>query len=52
MGMSPGAAGAMLDLYRAINDGTIVSEEPRSPVTTTPTTLTDFAREILAPALG
>ncbi len=52
MGMSPGAAGAMLDLYRGVNDGTIVSEEPRSPETSSPTTLADFAREILAPALG
>ena len=51
MGMSPGAADAMLELYRAVNDGTIVSEEPRSLETTTPTTFAEFAREILAPAL-
>ena len=52
MGMSPGTVDAMLELDRAMNDGTLVSEEPRSPETTTPTTLADFAREILVPALG
>ena len=52
MGMSPDAADAMLDLYRAVSDGTLVSEEPRSPATTTPTTLADFARDILVAALG
>lgn len=52
LGMSPGAAEAMLELYRGIDDGTIVAEEPRSAETTTPTPFADFAREVLKPALG
>jgi uncharacterized protein YbjT (DUF2867 family) len=42
-GMSPGSAGVMIEMYKAMNDGLVVAEEPRSPENTTPTTIEEFA---------
>ncbi|WP_428263876.1 NmrA family NAD(P)-binding protein [Haliangium sp.] len=40
------------ELYQAIGDGRMDSAEPRTDETTTPTTLAQFARAVLAPALA
>ena len=42
----------MLELYRAIDQGTLEAAEPRSSETPTPTSIEDWARSELAPALG
>jgi hypothetical protein len=41
----------MLELSDAIDVGRIKPEFPRSPETTTPTTLEDFARSVMAPVV-
>jgi uncharacterized protein YbjT (DUF2867 family) len=43
MGMSPDAAAVMSELHRAINEGLVVPTEPRSGLSSTPTTLEEFA---------
>jgi uncharacterized protein YbjT (DUF2867 family) len=40
------------EMYEAIRDGRMDSSEPRTPETTTPTTLAAFAREVIAPAVA
>jgi len=50
-GMSENAADLMLELYDAVETGRLKATEPRSPQTTTPTTLAEFAREVMAPML-
>jgi uncharacterized protein YbjT (DUF2867 family) len=40
------------EMYQAIVDGRMAAAEPRSPETTTPTSLAQFAREALVPALS
>jgi uncharacterized protein YbjT (DUF2867 family) len=47
MGVSQQFADAMLEMYRAMGNGKLTRAEPRSPETTTPTTLVDFARETI-----
>ncbi len=50
-GMSQGTADLMLELYRAIDSGILTPDRPRSPETTTPTTLTQWARDVMKPML-
>lgn len=52
MGMSPGVADTMLEMYAAFDAGTVVDEAPRGPETTTPTTLATFVDVVLGPALS
>ncbi len=51
MGASEGVADAMLEMYTALQAGTITDEVERTPDTTTPTTFETFAQDVLAPAL-
>ena len=39
------------EMFTAMREGRIVSEQPRSPATTTPTGLLRFARKVLKPAV-
>jgi uncharacterized protein YbjT (DUF2867 family) len=44
MGLSPSGASVLLELYRGVNEGLVVSTEERSPENTTPTTFEEFAQ--------
>ena len=50
-GLSENAVELMLELYQAIDSGLLRPAEQRSPETTTPTTLLEFGRDVLAPRL-
>lgn len=50
-GISENAAAAMLEMYASIDAGRMKTLQPRTPQTTTPTTLADFARETLLPQM-
>jgi uncharacterized protein YbjT (DUF2867 family) len=52
LGMSGSVIDAMLELYRAIESGHLVTAEPSAPETTTPTTLEEWAVQTLAPMLA
>ncbi|WP_242341398.1 MULTISPECIES: NAD(P)H-binding protein [Anaeromyxobacter] len=47
-GLSEEVAALYVELARALNDGRIASDEPRSPATTTPTSIEAWAREVFA----
>ncbi len=47
--MSENAADLMLELYEAVENGRLRLTQPRSPETTTPTTLAEFARDVILP---
>jgi uncharacterized protein YbjT (DUF2867 family) len=47
MGVSSKVVDSMLEMYRAMDSGSLKRAEPRSPETTTPTTLVDFSREVI-----
>jgi uncharacterized protein YbjT (DUF2867 family) len=49
--MSENAADLMLEMYDALETGRLQAIEPRSTKTTTPTTLTEFARNVMLPRL-
>ena len=49
MGATPNAATTYVDMYKAMDDGTFKIAEPRTAETTTPTTLADFARQVMRP---
>jgi len=51
MGMPGFLATIFAEMYQAIVDGRMDPAEPRTPESTTPTTLFEFAREVLAPAV-
>ena len=51
MGMSEQAAESMIELHTAIETGHVGAEFPRSSDTTTPTTLEEIARTVIAPAV-
>ncbi|HYW81476.1 MAG TPA: NmrA family NAD(P)-binding protein [Thermoguttaceae bacterium] len=51
-GMSENAADLILELYDAMETGRLKPNEPRSPQTTTSTTLVEFAQEVIAPMLA
>lgn len=50
-GMPPFVADLLADMYQGCREGRMVPAEPRSPETTTPTTLRQFAAEVLRPAV-
>ncbi|MCB2230451.1 NmrA family NAD(P)-binding protein [bacterium] len=50
-GISAHAADVMIELYDAMDKGRVVGEKPRSAETTTPTTLDQWAKEVMAPVL-
>ncbi|NNF07696.1 MAG: NmrA family NAD(P)-binding protein [Candidatus Eisenbacteria bacterium] len=52
MGISSGTADLYIEMYDAINRGTLVVSEPRSDTTTTPTEFKDFVAATLVPALA
>ena len=51
-GMSENLTDLMLEMYDAFESGRLQPLEPRSPSTTTPTTLAEFAREVILPKLA
>jgi uncharacterized protein YbjT (DUF2867 family) len=51
-GMSEHMIEMVLGIYQAIESGLLRPAEPRSPDTTTPTTLEQFARDVLKPLIG
>jgi uncharacterized protein YbjT (DUF2867 family) len=50
MGMSANMADLLLEMADALNSGRMKALEPRSPATTTPTTLETFVAEVFLPA--
>ena len=50
-GVSENAADAMLEMYDAVESGKLRPAQPRSRQTTTPTTLSEFARSVMLPLL-
>ena len=50
-GVSENVTESFLEMYEAFDTGRIMPEFPRGPETATPTTLEQFARDVLAPAL-
>ncbi len=50
--MSENAADVMLELYEAVETGRIRLTQPRSPETTTSTTLAEFAHDVIMPLLA
>lgn len=52
MGISPASAHAIVEMFEAFMEGRLRALEPRTPATTTSTTLEAFARETFAPAFG
>lgn len=51
MGMPDSLVEIILEMYGAYLDGRMDADEPRTPLTTTPTTLAEFARTRLLPAI-
>jgi uncharacterized protein YbjT (DUF2867 family) len=49
--MSENAADLLLELYEAVEVGRLRLTQPRSPETTTSTTLAEFAREVILPLI-
>lgn len=50
MGMPPKKAAVYIELFKAINDGVLAAQEPRSRENTTPTSFEKFVRDVFAPA--
>ena len=50
--LTENAADLMLELYEAVDAGRLRITQPRSPETTTPTTLAEFAREVVLPLIA
>jgi uncharacterized protein YbjT (DUF2867 family) len=50
MGIPPKTAGQFIEMYKAINEGIVAAEEPRSPENTTPTSFEKFVQDVFAPA--
>jgi uncharacterized protein YbjT (DUF2867 family) len=50
MGMSPNMADLLLEMAEALNSGHMRPLEPRSPQSTTPTTIETFVAEVFVPA--
>jgi len=49
LGLSQSLIDAMIEMYHGIETGHVVAAEPRTPETTTPTTMLDWAAEAMAP---
>ena len=50
MGVPPKGAALYIEMYKAINAGVLIQQEPRSPENTTPTSFEQFVRDVFAPA--
>ncbi len=50
MGVPPKGAALYIELYKAINAGILIPQEPRSPENTTPTSFEQFVQDVFAPA--
>ncbi|MEN6450854.1 MAG: NmrA family NAD(P)-binding protein [Thermoguttaceae bacterium] len=51
-GLSENVADSLLEMYGAMESGQIRTTQPRTPETTTPTTLAEFAREVIVPLIA
>ncbi len=51
MGLSPAMAQAFVDIFEAADGGAIVPQPARDEASTTPTTLQEFGRTVIGPAL-
>ena len=50
MGFSPKKAAIYIEMFRAINEGIIAAQEPRSPENSTPTSFEKFVEDVFVPA--
>ena len=50
MGVPPKGAALYIEMYKAINAGVLVAQEPRSPENTTPTSFEKFVQDVFATA--
>jgi uncharacterized protein YbjT (DUF2867 family) len=50
MGMTPKKAAVYIEMFKAINTGVLVPQEPRSPQNSTPTSFEQFVQDVFAPA--
>jgi len=50
MGVPPKGAAMYIEMYKAINAGILIPQEPRSPENTTPTSFEQFVQDVFAPA--
>jgi len=50
MGIWPKTAGQFLEMYKAINEGVVAAQEPRSRENTTLTSFERFVQDIFVPA--
>src|ERR1700682_549099 len=50
MGVPPKGAALYIEMYKAINAGVLIPQEPRSPENTTPTSFEEFVQDVFAPA--
>jgi len=50
MGVPPKGAELYIEMYKAINAGVLIPQEPRSPENTTPTSFEQFVQDVFAPA--
>ena len=50
MGIQPKTAGQFIEMYKAINEGVVAAQEPRSLENTTPTSFEKFVQDVFVPA--
>ena len=50
MGIPPKTAALYIEMYKALNAGVLVPQEPRSPENTTRTSFENFIRDVFGPA--
>jgi uncharacterized protein YbjT (DUF2867 family) len=50
MGIPPKTAALYIEMYKVINAGVLVAQEPRSPENSTPTSFEEFVRDVFAAA--
>jgi uncharacterized protein YbjT (DUF2867 family) len=49
-GVPAKTAGQFIEMYKAMNEGIVAAQEPRSPENTTPTSFEKFVQDVFAPA--
>ncbi len=50
MAIPPKSAALFIEMYKAINEGVVAAQEPRSPGNTTPTSFEKFVQDVFVPA--
>src|SRR6202163_1474153 len=50
LGVPPKGAALYIEMYKSINAGVLIPQEPRSPENTTPTSFEQFVQDVFAPA--